>query len=426
MQPHTPPACPLRVPALLFFGLTLSFFGGARLGAADVYPSTFFSAATRTVAHYGYDLKQPGREDLSAAEAVEIFVNQRFTVLRVPIYAMAHSNATTISDFSRYQQIATSIQRAKAAKAGVKIYANLKLEGEATYPAWLNTSSGGINPTGYAQVIKTALAYYKAQTGYDADFIGPLCEQGGTEYQFTQGEFATIVNYLRANVPNCGAIIGPDAYEAGASLTYLNAIKNGGNFAKLDYIGTHYKNPDLPALRNLVTAAETKPVWNTESQGWEQVAMGETIADVEVCLAEAVESFDNGARGLVWWSYTWQGDVKAEIKRAFVRTTFGAHSVKIAGSDPTPANLADRGKMYFRVYRNGTRLALWIMNRKADYVTSPLTFTIRDANTIAGLVAQTRWNNLTATTSGFATRSGNTITVKMPRYTCAVVEFNIN
>jgi hypothetical protein len=82
--------------------------------------------------------------------------------------------------------------------------------------------------------------------------------------------------------------------------------------------------------------------------------------------------------------------------------------------------------MYFRVYRNGTRLSLWIMNRKADYMTTPLTFTVKDGQTIAGLVAQTRWDNFNATTSGFATRSGNTISVKMPRYTCAVVEFNIN
>lgn len=411
-----------------FIGGLAAFASVSRAIAADIYPGTYFSTATKTVAHYGYDVKQPGRELLSVADATEIFVNQKFTVLRVPIYAMAHSNATTISDFTKYDKIVTTIQRVKAAKPSVKIFANVKLEGEETYPAWLDTASGGIHPTNYAKVIQKALAFYKAETGYDADFIGPLCEQGGTEYQFTQGEFTTIVNYLRANVPNCGNIIGPDHFQAGQALPFVNALKNNGNFGALDYVGTHYKNPELSALIDLADAAGTKPLWNTESQGWDQIDHGGNINDIEICLAELVESFDRGARGLVWWAYSWaDGDVKSEVKKHYVRTTLGAHSVKITGSDPTPTSNTDLGKLYFRAYRDGTKMSLWIVNRKADYISTPLTFTVKGGETISGsLVAQRRWDTNASITSGFASRSGNTISVTMPRYTVAVVEFTIN
>ncbi len=100
------------------------------------------SAIGPKIIRAGWDIKAwPARLN-TVGEARGLYVDVDANFLRVPFFPQAHAEDGTV-DESQYDIELDAIRSVVAVRPDVEIYASVKLNGAATFPAWVNQQTTG-------------------------------------------------------------------------------------------------------------------------------------------------------------------------------------------------------------------------------------------------------------------------------------------
>jgi hypothetical protein len=317
---------------------------------------------------WGYDIKQPNKAERLASDAnlaTRIFSdvddNYGMDILRIPIYAHAHSADGTdlvcgtllntgevdpedcpaeIDNASwDYEEVFDAVHAARRVKPSVSIFASIKsIEGiPDSYPTWVKKADGTVYGPQYADLLCRYLEFMEARD-IRIDVLGP--DNEGTIFRgdISPRKHDTIVNWLSVNCPvPLPKIIGPERWspsDAGLnSITageWLNKLFIKGWWDAIDFAGTHYfsrfRTDPSYAAKLATFARHTNPTgvtgdgrtqWNSEFHWQECIPARDehcinqpvgsdphtTYWDAKLGLMAAFDNFDSGFQGMTWWNF---------------------------------------------------------------------------------------------------------------------------
>lgn len=366
----------------------------------------------RTIERWGYDIKQGGKaESLTPGRAQQLFVEDGFDLLRLPIWGdaghPAHPEAGVVVE-SYYTATLSAIANARAANPGTLLFASKKLDGDESFPVWVKDADGdgfddgnGIVPEKYAIMLADFLRYFESQ-GVSIHLLGIDNEERFNEGQITPQKHKETIDALRAiaaDDPNLRVpqIIGTEDFDPQPD--WVRELNENGWGDRADVFGTHYyRHRPFSRLADMAAQAGDKEFWNTEVH-WDNLEPRDLMNEAEAALATFFDCTDLGMTGFSWWSYR-RNEFKGGMQRALVNSTHDAR--------PVPANDFDgvsspEGSFITRAYRRGDTLYLWAINNHPSTDVSHQLI-LPAARNPSGPVTFTRWMEL-ATFDGVAARS---------------------
>jgi len=402
----------------LFVCIPLELCFAAREQDAVIYPAT----QQQVITDWGYDIKQPGKaKGLTPVFSQTIFISDKFTCLRVPIYAYAaHPKQGQVVD-SEYTDCISAIKNAQAAQSGVKLFTSLKLEGEETFPSWVK-GANGVLAAPYARLIADYLKFMK-EHGIQFHILGIDNEMEYNKGDITPEKHKNIVDNLKSlgkaegfSVP---PVIGPETYTPAPQ--WVTDLVNGGWGNRLDMAGTHYypKWRPLNKLKSLCQAAQNRPVWNSEVH-WDKDTTTTLIDEAEKALAAVFDCFDEGVSGMVWWAYTRNG-VKGGIEKELVASTVGSRPIDINDFDGRDVTF---GELITRAFSQGNDISVWAINNRSSALNS-YGFKI-SGQTFSSPVTFIQWKADSATEGKAAQTSSNRFELTLPARTITCFRFKLD
>ena len=381
-------------------------------------------AQKQLITDFGYDIKQPGKaEDLTPELAQAIFVTDKFTCLRVPIWGDVKHPAHPADgqvDESGYQAVLTAMTNARNARKDVVFFASKRLEAKESFPDWVKDADGVV-PTPYAHLLADYLKFMKDH-GFAIDILGIDNELEYNEGNITPEKHKAVIDELRSLAEARGfslpKIIGPDGY--GPKADWLTTLTENGWGDRLDMAGTHYypKWRKPGKLDPWVKAAGDRPKWHTELHWGMKGMTGDVLDIAEKSIATVFDCTDSGLSGFVWWSYSRTG-VKGELEQALSESTVGSRPIDI---DDVDGKEAKDGTLITRAYRGGPNIVVWAINNNAEKSYDSYAFRLANG-AIAGAVAYRQWTNSESTT-GQATKSSDTgFQLTLPAKTITEITF---
>ncbi len=342
------------------------------------------------ITDWGFDIKGTSGNNVTPSYAQTLFVTDRMSILRVPIWGTASDPAHPSSGVvlaSYYADQLYAMTNARAANSNVIFFASKKLDGQNSFPSWVKDANGVI-ASQYALLLADYLQFIETN-GFTIDVLGIDNERAFNEGDITPGTYNSVVNQLRSLAVSRGftlpkQFIGPENYNPDP--TWLNTLISSGWGTNVDLVGTHYYpgNRVLASLRSLVGDGGTRSDWHSEVH-WDGT-FGDDIDNAEVALATLFDCTDTGLSAFVWWAYTRAG-VKGGIEQAFTASTARTRPVTTTDSDGTAATL---GKLIARAYRDGTNLVVWVLNNTTN-VYGPCAFGF-DRGTLTGPANYRQWD----------------------------------
>lgn len=314
------------------------------------------------IANWGFDVKQPGKARIVTPEfAHQLFVDDKMTILRVPIYGNAsqpsHPSEGTV-DGTYYADVLTAMANARKVKPDVIFFASKRLENIKTFPPWV-LGPDGIIPEKYARLIADYLQFMQAH-GFPIDYLGPDNETEWNKGNITPEKEAIIERELKSLAQSRGfkmpKLVVPEEFYPDAD--FLRKATALGN--EIDIVGSHYY-PDRPfaKLQALVQEAGSRPLWQTE------LHCGNKKHDdmLETTLAVFFDCTDSGFSGFVWWSYA-PGKLMDGLERAITQSTARTRPLEV--TDVTGAinpHVQDvDSRVIVRAFRGDGRLNVWAVN----------------------------------------------------------------
>jgi O-glycosyl hydrolase len=316
---------------------------------------------------WGYDIKEGSKAaQLDETLAREIFVDDKMSILRVPIYArIGHPSAGSV-DASVYADEIAAIRTTLGVKPSVKIFASLKLDGKATFADWVRNSDGTVRASEYAHLLYDYLHFMKSRD-IAIDVLGIDNEGEFAGGDITPEKFGRIVNELAnrygATLPR---LIAPETYRASDGQAWLDGLFQRGLGNTIALAGVHYYSEQRDAayvasLEAFARASRSKTKWDSEFH-WSAKASNAQS------LISAFDHFDNGFQGMTWWSFepASKGGTVSEMETALVKSTTHAYPIDV--NDEDGVTLA-AGRFNTRAFRQGRDVVLWVSNDTAkDHV----------------------------------------------------------
>ncbi len=375
------------------------------------------------ITDWGYDIKEAGKAaGLTPSLALQLFVTNGMTCLRIPIYGdsvdPAHPAAGTVIG-SYYADVLSAITNTMSARTGVVIFASKKLQGSTSFPAWVKDANG-IIPAQYAQMLADFLVFMQTH-GVSIDVLG-MDNETGSEGNVTPDKFTQTIDALRVLAASRGfpmpkRFIGPEAYSPNAS--WLSTLLNDGWVGYLDIAGTHYY-PDsrpLSALQSFISASSGRPVWQSEVH-WKVDAATDVITQGEQALTTVFDCTDNGVSGFVWWGLALSG-IQGDLEQNLTTSTLHSYPLDMDDADGPDATA---GSLVTRAFLSGTNLAVWALNNTASNRVS-YGFSL-DIGTMSGPVAYQQWSVGGRVTGSTTPASSNLVRVTLLPHT--ITELTLN
>lgn len=398
-------------------------------GAITVFPHI----KKQTITDWGYDIKQPGKAAALSNQLINsIFVQDGMMVLRIPVYARDGHPAEGVVTEAAYttdNDIVGAIQRVKAIKPSVKLFASLRLEGTDTFLPWMKDGTGNVDSAQLAKVYRDFLVFMKSK-GIIIDIFGvdnePEFNQGG----ITPEKYKNIVGRIKAyaaeglfTVP--AQFVGAETYGPGNAATFVNTLTANGWGNTMDIAGTHY----YPHLRpvagavNFCFEAGSKPKWNTEIH-WDAKSDVDDQLEAEEGLISIFDCMDLGMTGLTWWNYgTGATNYRAQLNRALVQSTEGA--TVIDADDVDGRITISSSALNTRAFRKGNTITVWITNHRSAVIAGQEIKLM--SGTVNGTPTFKQWINGSLITNGNASViNAVTTTLDIPAYSFTVVTINMN
>jgi hypothetical protein len=374
---------------------------------------------------HGYDIKQPGKADgLSDARAQEVFGTYGMDLIRIPIYANAHTAPGTVenalcpspSACASYDKIVAAVWRAKAAKSTVKVFASLKSGEYWMPPAWV-MSGTTVDANKWAYLLADFI-HYMAMRGVTVDHLGIDNEnfigtaESASRHHNIVVEVKRLLNNLGHLPPKIVASEGWEPKPGFFTSAMLSAKPGSASphpyWSDLDYAGFHYYSDQRTStyvsnLDNFMTNASPRYVWQTEFH-WTNLP-GDEYADASAGLIAAFDNFDNKTRGMTWWEFKPRslGTLTSMMQTALVQSTIDSQNLlNVDDQDGPPLGA---GKMNTRAFKQGTSIRIWINNDTSTSYTGKWVEIrgMKAGKSISSInpPALTRWN-ATAETVGTA------------------------
>ena len=355
---------------------------------SDALPGTVEQATTNgriVITHtpdvgpieHTFDIKPPtAPESLTAAAAQEIF-SLGFDMLRIPIRATEHTGPGTINP-GAYADVIAAVNRARAVKPDITIFASLRLENEGpSFPGWVkqgNCQSGGyLDAQQYSRLLMDYALHFK-NANIRVDFLGPDNENQNLECEITASKFASIIDNLKTRyqnntmafpevVGNCA--IGPNGATVGG-IAFLNDLNNQGKFDRLNRASFHGgKMRDASYLTGMAawnTAARGKQKWDSEFH-WDNSELTGFPGD-KFALYTLFDDFDKaGMKRIVWWYFRPMGqepaNAQAHIQTRFVQHTNNAYTLP---TDDEDGVAIEKYKFNSRAFKQGNDVTLIVIN----------------------------------------------------------------
>ena len=358
---------------------------------------------------WGYDIKEGGAaEALTPEYARELFVDDRMTCLRIPIYGdephPAHPASGKIVE-SYYAPIISAVGNVRAVLPNVVIFASKKSERRRTFPKWV-LHDGAVAPGPYAELLADYLRFMQVH-GITIDVLGidnemelnhgkisPQCQEA------IMDRLERLSAQLDFSLPR--HFIGPDSYRPRPE--WVREMLQLPGDDRLDMVGTHYYPEHRPMadLERLVSAGKGRPTWLTELHWPGKMAHGDTLVEGQRMLATVFDATDAGVSGFVWWGYQRAG-LEGAIEQAVTRSLVGTSPMAI---------FADKGTegLTVRAFRSDGGIVLWIINDLPVKDPAPLDFRL-DRGRFSGGVEASQWKESGQSAISSATAYGGTVTV---------------
>jgi hypothetical protein len=325
------------------------------------------------VEYWGWDLKGNIRLIPNPARANELFGEVPANLLRIPVFANAHSADGTV-DTRAYAAMLASIRNARAANPQLKIFASIKLLGADTFPAWLAGSRRGQifantvavpDAARYAALLASYVRFLQS-AGIAIDYLGIDNEtEGAVPPAVYVDTLRALQSALHDLPPEYRAFrfVGPDAYSLQDSVNFMRQIASAGAGKAVDVAGSHYyygtrEAPTRSGWQQLAKASGQQPLWFTEAH----INAGEgAITELRRGLAMVFSASIGGASGFVWWDpAAAAGSLRLAIEREVIRTMVGAQPVET--SPAFREQDTNAAAPLYQAYRNGDTVWLWIVN----------------------------------------------------------------
>ncbi|MEJ6951443.1 glycoside hydrolase family protein [Natronospora cellulosivora (SeqCode)] len=408
------------------------------IGTSDVkiYPNT----EKQVISYWGYDIKMLNVvSGLSASYAEELFLEDGFNVLRVPILAIpAHilgpgkimESRKYEQDYnSTYDEINAAIKRVLAVRNDVKIFASLKLWGQETFPEWVKDNNNNVIPAKYAILLMDYLEFMD-ENNIPIHVLGIDNERRFNEGNITPYRFKEIVDELNKLAKDRGIelpkILGPADYHPRAN--WLSDFMENAWGDRLDIVATHYypnwRDRDLDRFMNFTKIARdnNKPLWHAEVHGhWGQHnPPGRNFIDLaEGSLITIFDSIDQGFSGFVWWAYMRDESIRGQISRKIVQSTINSRPLEIEGFTDNPLVF---GEFNTRAFRQDNDILIWVLNNRESQQEK---YIFELANyLIAGPVTYIQWDTSYQTTKGKIDGSYNIFEVLIPERTITMIRIH--
>jgi hypothetical protein len=172
------------------------------------------------ITDWGYDIKEGGKAEVLTPEyARELFIEDRMTCLRIPIYGdephPAHPADGKILE-SYYEPVLSAMTNVRKVLPNVVLFASKKSERRCTFPKWV-LSDGAVVPKAYADLLADYLRYLQAH-GFTVDVLGidneMELDHGKISPQSQNAIMDRIQNLsAQLNFPMPHHFIGPDSYR---------------------------------------------------------------------------------------------------------------------------------------------------------------------------------------------------------------------
>jgi hypothetical protein len=388
-----------------------------------VYPEV----QDQTITDWGYDIKQPGKAaGLGNARINQVFIGDGMSVLRLPVRARDAHPSEGVVTASAYADVIGAIQRVKAIKPSVKLFASLRLEGAETFNDWMviSPTDRRVVAAKLAIVYRDFLVYMRSQ-GITIDIFGIDNEVEFNGGDITPSKYKTIVDLMRVDARNGlftmpPLLVAPETYGPNNAFNWLTTLHNNGWSSYYDIAGTHYYPHlrPLSSLTNFCNLAANKIKWNTEIH-WD---MKDDVADqleAEEGLIAIFDGFDLGMTGQTWWNYGTGTDFRAQMNGELVRSTNNARVIDINDSDGR--GMTQETKLNTRAFRRGNELMIWILNnRNITLDNHVVTLATGRAD---GTPTFTRWVN-TVRQTGNAIANNNRVTLSIPAFSYVLLKIN--
>ncbi|MHC4174007.1 MAG: hypothetical protein ACYTBX_07820 [Planctomycetota bacterium] len=394
-------------------------------GDAIIYPTI----RKQLITDWGYDIKwkQKGK-DLTPSYAQTIFVTDKFTCLRLPIWGDARHPAHPADGVvvaSEYQSTLNAMTNARNARSDVVFFASKKLNGQTSFPDWVKRSpSGPIIPSQYARMLADFFEFMESN-GFNIDILGIDNEWEYNEGDITPQRHKDTIDELKSLAVSRGftvpLIIGPDMYGPKNGGPWLNTLVSNGWGDRLDMAGIHYY-PQWRPLANLqlfCQYAGSWPKWHTEVH-WKNDASLDYIEEAELCLVAVFDCFDEGLSGMSWWNYQRSSSTKGEIERKLTTTTIGSQPIDMDDIDGRYMNYGD---LITRAFIKGNQVTVWVINEPSTAYSS-YGFSL-NSGSITGLVDYIQWTDSTTSTGTATTINDKRFELTIPGHTVTLIEFLI-
>jgi Secretion system C-terminal sorting domain len=377
----------------------------------------------------GYDIKQPGKAaSLSNSRINQVFIEDGMTVLRVPIYAAAAHPSEGMVTESEYTDVLNAINRVKAIKPSVKIFASLRLEGDATFNDWVVNSPTNrtVVAAKMALMVRDYLVFMKNKN-LTVDVLGVDNEAEYNGGNITPSKYKTIIDLLKIDAQNGlftmpPLLVAPENYGPNNGNTWLTTLNSNNWQDRYDIAGIHYYPHlrPLSSLTNFCNTAGSKIKWNTEIH-WDTKADVEDQLEAEQGLIAIFDGFDLGMTGMTWWSYGTGTDFRSLMNRQLVRSTNGA--TVIDADDIDGRNMIELTKLNTRAFKKGNDLFVWVLNNRTNVLTNHK-FRLA-TGLVVGTPTFTQWVNEVQQT-GSATVNNNIVTLTLPAYSYTLLKITFS
>ncbi len=325
---------------------------------------------SRTIQHQFYDLKLSTGAIKSEKIAYDLFVEDRMSGVRIPIFGNdkrpAHP-ASGVVERKYYDSMIRSIRNAKAAsKDDILIFASKKLDGKTSFPAWVKGKDGEVDTKLYSELLVDFILFMK-DNDMEIDYLAVDNEYEFNEGRITPQRYIEIVNYVKAAAKEHGfktpIFVGAERYEpmGDTPRNWVEKLLNTkGGAESMDIYGTHYypKHRFYDRLVYDMSLIGDREVWATEPHWGSKVEDQLAYADKAICTLW--DHTDLGVDCFIWWGYSRSGNYTGYIKRAVSTPLPGSRPIRV--TDPDGESIREEGKLQVRAFRNGDQIDLYVIN----------------------------------------------------------------
>lgn len=377
---------------------------------------------SQIITDWGYDCKWEWKGTLlTPTYADTVYVEQKFTMLRVPIWGNiskpAHPAAGVV-DANYYASTLTAMTNVKNARPDAVLFASKKLEGQNSFPDWTKNSSNVI-PSEYAKMLADFLEFMESN-GFYIDALGIDNETEFNEGNITPWRHKEIVDQLKAlavtdgfNVP---PIVGPENYNPNNANTWMDDFISSGYGDRLDIAGVHYypSQRDVSKVRTFAGYAADRPIWHSEVH-WKSDS--DEITNAELSLMTVFDCFDVGFTGMSWWGYPFSG-IRQEIAQSLSTSTVSARPISMDDIDGAEMS---SGTLISRAFLRGNEVKIWVINNTSTSYTN-YNFSLYGSVIMPDVVGYTQWTTTASGTGTGVIVDNSSFEIDIPANTITLIE----